>query len=117
MNRRLMVFVLGLMVLQTGCGIHGKWRLERVFPATGGREFRIYEMDLRKDGSAQIIYEHNREPVEGTFEFQGSELAIMSPRVRGALTAHASLSDLDLGLTLVFDSREGMVETTFRRIW
>lgn len=108
---------IAILATQTGCGIYGKWRLERVFPETAGREFRIYEMELRKDGSATISYEHNREPVEGTFEFQGSELAIKSPRVTGALTAHASLSDLDLGLVLGFDSMEGMVEATFRRIW
>ena len=116
MNRCLTALALVLVAMQVGCGITGTWRFQEIWPETASRQFRMHEVTLRKDGSATIHYEHRAEPLETIYEFGGTQLVFKAREFRDGLRADAKLTDLDLGMVLTFESMEGMVEVTFRRV-
>ena len=116
MRKWAVLTLLGLLCASSGCGVTGTWRFQEIWPESAGSQFRMHEVTLRKDGSATIHYQHRAEPVEATYEFGGTQLVFKSREFRDGLRADAKLTDLDLGLVLTFESMEGMVEVTFRRV-
>lgn len=119
--RLLLTTLIATLTLAAGCGLHGTWRVDSVFPP--GQQVPFQEMTLESDGTAVFKHRVDGEmrTVEGTHRAYHDQFILEAPGMGRYVSDSPWLSDAEqrLHLNMALPGEMGLgepAEVVFRRV-